>query len=153
KKIVIAAASMLFVASAHANQELVLDQIEANPSAPVKSEGAKSKSHKTEPRSSISGWYFEEDRKQYRSTEAARRPIYRGARIARSGPLLFLEGRGAGGRIARNESVRLRRLVRQRQDHPDRKADPALRAARPARVARQARAPYFRRRPAGQGFL
>ena len=59
KKIVIAAASLLLVSSAHAaNQELVLEQLEANPTVPVKYEPSKTKAQKVESRS-VAGWYFE----------------------------------------------------------------------------------------------
>ena len=49
-----------------------------------------------------------------------------------------------------HEGVRLRRLVRQRQDHADRAPVPRF-TAPGLRVAGQARAPQLRRRPAGQG--
>ena len=52
-----------------------------------------------------------------------------------------------------NESFRIRRLLRQRQNHLDRAADPAVRGARAESILDQAYPPRFLHRPAGQGFL
>ena len=52
-----AVVSFAIAFSAHASQEAVLDQIEANPTAKVKSQAVKAKAHKVE--RAIPGWYFE----------------------------------------------------------------------------------------------
>jgi len=52
-----AAVSFAIAFSAHASQEAVLDQIEANPTAKVKSEAVKARAQKVE--RAIPGWYFE----------------------------------------------------------------------------------------------
>jgi len=52
-----AVVSFAIAFSAHASQEAVLDQIEANPTAKVKSQAVKAKAQKVE--RAIPGWYFE----------------------------------------------------------------------------------------------
>ena len=71
------------------------------------------------------------------------------ARVARPAAHDFVSAAPA----RRDEGLRLRRLVRQRQDDADRARDSAARRARRAGLARQARASRVRHRPAGQGLV
>src|SRR6266540_1290805 len=64
---------------------------------------------------------------------------------------LFAAALAAG--TGRHEGIRVRRMVRKRQDHPDRADHPPLREAWPEGVAHQARAPQLRRRSSRKGLL
>src|SRR5687768_3121670 len=73
--------------------------------------------------------------------------------IARDGALYLYGNNAPPLSLEAHENLRVRRLVRERQDDADREADPAVRPARTESLACQARAPHLRRGSAGEGLL